>query len=231
VQKVLFLFRSTSHLSDADREADRLECTCGRRSGLTNGCNMERKDAVNYPAQYRSDLLTALDKMDLPLVAQAIDVFMEARTLNRRIFVCGNGASATAAAQFLCDLVKGTGYNLSSRFRVLALTDQHPSARIAPEDVRGERVFVDQLQTVAESGDVVMGISAAGNAASLVCALEYAIGVGCRTITLTGPDGWKLQPLADVHIVVPATQAASVEDGLMIVCHMIGNYFQRFDAV
>jgi D-sedoheptulose 7-phosphate isomerase len=191
---------------------------------------MERKDAMDYPAQYRSDLLTALDKIDLPLVAHAIDVFMEARTLNRRIFVCGHGASATAASQFLCGLVKGSGDKLSARFRVLALTDQDPSARILPDTVRRERVFVDQLQTIAESGDVVMGISSAGDAASLVRAFEYAIGADCRTVALTGPDGYKLEPLADVHIVVPATQVASVEDGLMIVCHMIGNYFRHIES-
>ena len=201
-----------------------------RTGVLANGCYMERKDAIDYPAQYRSDLLTALDKMDLPRVTQAIDVFMEARTLNHRIFVCGNGASATVTAQFLCDLVKGTGYNLSARFRVLALTDQHPSTGIASESVRRERVFVDQLQTLAEFGDVVMGISSGGNAASLVSAFEHAVCVGCRTIALTGPDASKLQPLADVHIIVPATQTASVEDGLMIVCHMIGTYFERFPA-
>lgn len=191
---------------------------------------MERKDAINYPEQYRSDLLTALDSMDLPLVAEAIDVFTEARTLKRRIFVCGNGARATVASQFLCDLVKGTGYNLSSRFRALALTDQHPNARFGTEGTRQERVFADQLQTLTEPGDVVMGISSSGNVASLVRAFEHAIGAGCRTIALTGPEGSILEPLADVHIIVKATQTSCVEDGLMIVCHMIGNYFQRFDA-
>ena len=191
---------------------------------------MTRHDAVNYPAQYRSALLTALDKMDLPLVSEAIGLLEEARALRRRVFICGSGACATVAAQFLCDLVKSAGYALSCRPRILALSDQYPSLRVDPSDLRSERVFVDQLQNFTEAGDVVMGISSSGSAHSLARAFEYAKCVGSKTIALTGPDGRNLGPLADVHILVPAAQSASVEDGLMIVCHMIGNYFQQLDA-
>jgi len=191
---------------------------------------MERKDAIDYPAQYRSDLLAALQKLDLPPVAQAIGVFLEARTLNRRIFVCGCGVSARIASQYLIDLVKGSGFGLSTRFRVLALSDQHFAQSMDPKGEPTERVFVDQLQNFAEFGDVVMGISSEGKAASLVRAFEYAGCIGCRTVALTGSQEHPLAPLSDVHIWVPASQTAGVEDGLMIVCHMIGSYFQRFDT-
>jgi D-sedoheptulose 7-phosphate isomerase len=191
---------------------------------------MEVKAAIHFPERYRSDLLGALEKTDLHLVTQAINAFVEARTLNRRIFVSGNGVSATFASQFLCDLVKGTGYNLSARFRILTLTDQHPSVRTDAGDIRTERVFVDQLQNFAESGDVVMGISSGGSATGLLRALEYAGCIGSRTIALTGPEGSNLASVADLHVLVPASQTATVEDGLMIVSHMIGSYFQRFEA-
>jgi D-sedoheptulose 7-phosphate isomerase len=192
---------------------------------------MERNDAIQYAAKYRSELLSALGMLDLLRVSEAIAAFEEAQTLNRRIFVCGNGASATVASRFLCDLLKAAGYTLSSSSRVLALTDQNPITRLGPADVRSDRVFVDQLQNFAEAGDVVMGITSVGKAASLARAFEYASAVGCRTVALTGPDGRQVASLADVRILVPAAQVGSVEDGLMIVCRMIGNYFLRVAAV
>jgi phosphoheptose isomerase len=188
---------------------------------------MERSEALSYAAKYRAELLTALGMVDLSLVSKAIYAFEEAQTLNRRIFVCGNGAGATTASRFLCDLLKAAGHTLTSSSRVLALTDQNPITRMDPADFRSDRIFVDQLQNFAEFGDVVIGITSAGRAASLLRVFEYANCVGCRTIALTGPDGCRVASLADVHILVPGSQTAGVEDGLMFVCHMIGNYFLR----
>ena len=184
---------------------------------------MERKEAIRYAEKYRSELLTALGMVDLLLLSRAMDAFAEARTLNRRIFICGNGAGATAASRFLCDLLKTAGYTLSSNSRVLALSDQNPIARTKSADVSSDRIFVDQLQNFAEAGDVVMGISSAGRATSLMRVFEYATCVGCRTIALMGPEGCGAASLAEINILVPASQVANVEDGLMIVCHMIGN--------
>ena len=74
---------------------------------------------------------------------------------------------------------------------------------------------------------MVIGISSAGRAASLLRVFEYASSAGCRTIALTGPDGCRSASLSDVHILVPGSQSAGVEDGLMFVCHMIRSYFLR----
>ena len=56
-------------------------------------------------------------------VDQAIEWFREARDAGRRIFVCGNGGSASTASHFACDMVKGASYNRDRRFRIMALTD------------------------------------------------------------------------------------------------------------
>ena len=58
-------------------------------------------------------------------------------------------------------------------------------------------------------------------------AIEYARSIGCRTIALTGRDGGKLGPLADLHIQVRAPHMGRIEDSHMIVCHMICYYFME----
>jgi D-sedoheptulose 7-phosphate isomerase len=62
------------------------------------------------------------------------------------------------APQFLCDLVKEASFNRSSRFRILALSDQSPKISSHADDIAKERVFVEQLKNFAEPEDVVMGI-------------------------------------------------------------------------
>ena len=82
---------------------------------------------MTFPEQYRANLSKALETIDLNKVSQAIDWFREARDAGRHIFVCGNGGSAATASHFACDIVKGASFNRTSRFRLMALTDQLPT--------------------------------------------------------------------------------------------------------
>jgi D-sedoheptulose 7-phosphate isomerase len=56
-------------------------------------------------------------------------------------------------------------------------------------------------------------------------AIEYANSIRCRTIGLTGRDGGKLGPLAQLNIQAPVPHMGRIEDAHMMVCHMIGYYF------
>jgi D-sedoheptulose 7-phosphate isomerase len=183
----------------------------------------------SFPEKYKAELLRTIESIDLERVRQAIELFREARTHGRRIFVCGNGGSAATASHFACDIGKGASCNRSSRFRILALTDQLPTLTAYANDISYDAVFVEQLKNFAEPGDLFMGISGSGNSPNVLHAMEYANSIGCRTIALTGRDGGKLGPLAQLNIQVPAPHMGRIEDGHLIVCHMIGYYFMETD--
>ena len=185
---------------------------------------------MNFPAQYKSEVFKAIETVDLEKVGQAIELFKDARSQGRHIFVCGNGGSASTASHFACDIVKGASYNRSQRFRIMALTDQMATLTAYANDVSYDCVFVEQLRNFAHSGDVVMGISGSGNSPNVIRALEYANSIGCKTIALTGRDGGKLGPLAQLNIQVAAPHMGRIEDAHMIVCHMIGYYFMDAES-
>jgi D-sedoheptulose 7-phosphate isomerase len=180
---------------------------------------------MNFPAQYKTEVLKALETVDLDKVTQAIELFKDARANGRHIFVCGNGGSASTASHFACDIVKGASYNRNQRFRIMALTDQMATLTAYANDVSYDCVFVEQLRNFAQQGDLVMGISGSGNSPNVLRALEYANSIGCKTVALTGRDGGKLGPLAQLNIQVSAPHMGRIEDAHMIVCHMIGYYF------
>jgi D-sedoheptulose 7-phosphate isomerase len=182
---------------------------------------------MNYPEQYRTELLSTIQGINLDNVRSAIEVFREARAQNRRIFVCGSGRAAFASRD-LCDMVRGSTLTRPSRFRIVAVSGELPGAH-ATNDLEHDRAFVEQLKNIAEPGDVVAGISVSGNSPDILRAFEYASRIGCRIISITGWDGGRLAIMSDVAIVVPATHQGSVEDSLIIVCHMIGYYFVNFD--
>ena len=170
---------------------------------------------MTFPQQYKSELLKTIDSIDLDAVNQAIALFREARANGRHIFVCGNGGSASTASHFACDMVKGASFNRPSRFRIMALTDQLPTLTAYANDVSYDAVFVEQL------------ISGSGNSPNVLRAIEYANTIGCKTIVMTGRDGGKLGPLAQLNIQVPVPHMGRIEDAHMIVCHMIGYQFME----
>jgi len=185
----------------------------------------DRLMTASFPQLYRAEVLRALETIDLSKVSQAIELFKEARQEGRKIFVCGNGGSASTASHFVCDMVKGASFNRPSRFRIMALTDSLPTITAYSNDVSYECIFAEQLKNFAEPNDLVMAISGSGNSPNVLRAIEYGNSIGCRTIALTGRDGGKLGALAQLNIQVSHPHMGNIEDGHMVVTHMICYYF------
>ena len=185
---------------------------------------------MNFPEAYKTDLLKAIEAIDLAKVNQAVEWFQKARADSRHIFVCGNGGSASTASHFACDIVKGCSFNRATRFRIMALTDQLPTITAYANDVGYDVIFAEQLKNFAQPGDLFMAISGSGTSPNVVLAMDYANSIGCRTIALTGRDGGKLGPKAQLNILVPVPHMGRIEDVHMNVCHMIGYYFMDCEA-
>jgi len=182
---------------------------------------------MTFPEQYRAQLLDTIQSLDLAQIQRAIDVLARARDEGHRIFTCGNGGSASTASHFATDIVKGASFGREKRFRIMALTDSLPTLTAYSNDVNYECVFVEQLKNFAEPGDVVIAISGSGNSPNVLRAIEYANSIGCHTIALSGRDGGKLAPLAEVNLQVKHPHMGRIEDAHLIMLHMIGYYFME----
>src|ERR1044071_2684574 len=180
-----------------------------------------------FPQRYKVELLQAIESIDLEKVGQAIQILSQARESGRRIFVCGNGGSASTASHFATDMVKGASFGRPSRFRIMALTDSLPTITAYSNDISYECVFVEQLKNFAEPGDVLIAVSGSGNSPNVLRAVEYANSIGCRTIGLSGRDGGQLGRIAQLNLQVNHPHMGRIEDGHMIILHMIGYYFME----
>ena len=158
-------------------------------------------------------------------VNEAIEWMRQARDEGRTIFTCGNGGSASTASHFVCDVVKGASFNRAKRFRIMALTDSLPTITAYSNDVNYDCVFVEQLKNFAQPGDLLLSISGSGNSPNVLRAVEFANQSGLKTIGLTGRDGGQLGKLSQLEINVADPHMGRIEDGHMIVCHMLAYYF------
>jgi D-sedoheptulose 7-phosphate isomerase len=182
---------------------------------------------MNFPELYKAQLVDTIQALDTAQIQRAIDLLTEARDAGHRIFTCGNGGSASTASHFATDIVKGASFGREKRFRIMALTDSLPTITAYSNDVSYDCIFAEQLKNFAEPGDVVIAISGSGNSPNVLCAVEYAKSIGCKTIALTGRDGGKLGPLADLNLQVAHPHMGRIEDAHLIMLHMIGYYFME----
>ena len=135
---------------------------------------------------YLHELHSTLDSLPMGRIEKAIDVLHRARMEGRKVFIMGNGGSASTASHFACDLGKNTRAPAVPDFRVLALTDNLAIFSALANDEGYENVFLGQITSLLERGDVAIGISTSGNSENVLRAIEFAQAHGAQTIAFTG---------------------------------------------
>jgi D-sedoheptulose 7-phosphate isomerase len=181
-------------------------------------------DIETRSVKYVDGVMATLSKMrtDFPKKAQEIvGELLKARDSGKRIYIMGNGGSASTASHMASDLNKGANRKDAPRFKAVALTDNIPAMLAWANDSSYEDVFLEQLINHVEKGDVVIGISGSGSSANILKAIEHANRAGAVTIGFTGFDGGVLNKICKVSYVVPNSCMQQVEDAHLLIEHMI----------
>jgi D-sedoheptulose 7-phosphate isomerase len=179
---------------------------------------------------YILELQNTLKQLPTARIQEAIDLLVEARTERRQVFIMGNGGSASTASHFVCDLAKNTRNPELPNFRVIGLTDNMAIFSALANDEGYENVFAQQLASFVEADDIVIGISASGNSANVLNAIELGNKVGARTIGMTGFDGGQLRKMVDIDIHIPSDCIEHVEDIHLMLEHLICKAIKEMDA-
>lgn len=181
---------------------------------------------------YITDLSHCLAKLDRGQVARAIGILTAAYNANRKVFIIGNGGSATNASHLACDLSKGTLSRVydenEKRMKVYSLTDNVAVLTAYANDVSYEEVFIQQLRNLVEPGDVVIILSGSGNSPNLVRAVEYARRCRAKTIGFLGfKTGGKIGALVDVPVIANSMAYGPSEDLQLILDHIITSWLSK----
>ncbi len=158
----------------------------------------------------------SLDKVDA-----IVHLLEHARADGRKIFLFGNGGSASTASHFACDLGKGTIKPGRPRIKVIALNDSLPTLTAYANDFGYETVFAEPLLTLAERGDLAIAFSGSGNSPNVLRGMETAEKLGLTTVGFSGFAGGKLKDRVEYHVNVPNDVMGIIEDVHLIMTHAI----------
>ena len=177
--------------------------------------------SVEQYRTYVDNLKRTLDALPLELIEATVEQIHLARVNQRQVFIMGNGGSAATASHFACDLGKNTVMAGFPRLRVQSLNDNMAFFSACANDYGYDTVFAEQLTNFIQPEDVVLAISASGNSANVLKAVQVARAGGAFTIGWSGYQGGKLAKMVDLPIVIPSDSIEQIEDIHLMMAHMV----------
>lgn len=179
------------------------------------------KSTTHHVVTYLAQLQKTVANLPVDLIDRVIAILLESARQGNKVFILGNGGSASTASHFACDLAKNTQVPGAPHFRVIGLTDNMALMTAWANDTAFDNIFAAQLSPLVEPGDVVIGISCSGNSVNVLKAMEVARQHGATTIGFTGDRGGQLKDRVDLCIQVPSPRIEQQEDAHLILEHCI----------
>ena len=168
---------------------------------------------------YIADLSRALNSLSRESVGLLYTEMLQVMDNGGKVHFIGNGGSAATPSHSAGDWSKELG------LPTLAHTDNIAALTAWANDTSYANIFVGQLQTWLESGDLVVGYSGSGNSSNVLNGITYAAEKGARTVGITGNyksgKGGALAEMADVAIVCDTTSMERIEDLQLIINHIV----------
>jgi D-sedoheptulose 7-phosphate isomerase len=148
----------------------------------------------------------------------------------KKILLFGNGGSAADAQHIAAELV-GRYKAERKGLAAIALTTDTSALTAIGNDYGYHRVFGRQVEALANTGDVAIGISTGGSSANVINALKLANELGCKTIGFSGRGGGEMNDVCDINIVVPSKDTARIQEMHIVIghtiCHLIDLAFSE----
>lgn len=183
---------------------------------------------TQFISSYFDEVQKTIKKLNSKEISRAIEKILEAYQNDRKVFILGNGGSASIASHLACDLGKGTLNRVydenEKRVKVISLTDNTSLITAYANDVGYDHIFLQQLRNLIEKDDVLIAISGSGNSKNVIKAVKYSNKVGATVIAFSGFEkGGKLATLADIKIISKTSHYGPIEDTHMMIGHLIAS--------
>jgi D-sedoheptulose 7-phosphate isomerase len=135
-----------------------------------------------------------------------------------KILIFGNGGSAADAQHIAAEF---TGRYKTERrgLPAIALTTDTSALSAIGNDYGYDRVFDRQVEALANSGDMLLGISTSGNSKNVINALRLGKQMGCKTAGFSGRDGGGMSDVCDVNLIVPSDNTPRIQEMHILFGH------------
>jgi D-sedoheptulose 7-phosphate isomerase len=190
--------------------------------------NNFKGEKMSYIMEYLRDAKTTLEQLDPAPIEKMIQILIDVRSKNGRLFILGVGGSAGNASHAVNDFRKLVG------IETYTATDNVSELTARTNDEGWHTVFSEWLKTSHIDGDdAVMILSVGGGnkekniSVNLVEAMDVAKANGAKIIGIVGRDGGYTKTIGDAVVVVPIVNPDRItphaESFQAVVWHLIAS--------
>lgn len=162
-------------------------------------------------------------------IQKACEMSLETIKSGKKILLCGNGGSAADAQHIAAEF---TGrYKVERKgLPAIALTTDTSALTAIGNDYGYDRVFERQVESLANPGDLLIGISSTGNSDNVIKAFKKAKEIGCKTVGLSGKGGGNFNDNCDLNVVVPSEDTPRVQEMHILIGHTICQIIDTYNS-
>jgi D-sedoheptulose 7-phosphate isomerase len=166
---------------------------------------------MSFSKNHLEETIQIIENISIEKIEEAIDILLELKNNNGRLFILGVGGSAANAGHAVNDFRKLAG------IESYAPTDNVSELTARTNDEGWETVFSGWLKiSNLNPKDCIFILSVGGGdkekkvSVNLVEAIDYAKGIGSKIIGIVGRDGGYTSKHATSCIIVPTINPSSV---------------------
>jgi D-sedoheptulose 7-phosphate isomerase len=175
------------------------------------------RERVEESIAVKQSLLTG---HSIGLLARLAGEVVSSARAGGKVILFGNGGSAADATHLAAEFVGRFQFDRDP-LPALSLSDNGSSVTAIGNDYAYEVTFGRQLKAFGRPSDVAIAISTSGSSPNVLEGMRVAKEQGMFVAGFTGQNGAAMAALADTCIMVPSTITARIQEGYMMLAHIM----------
>ncbi len=186
--------------------------------------NESTKKQITKAIETHKKMVAQLEPNGTKVLANAAKLIIKSLKQGGRVYICGNGGSASDAQHIAGELV-GRFERQRKGLAAVALTTDTSVITSISNDYGYENVFARQIDALVQKGDVLWAISTSGASPNVIAAVKSAKKKNARVLAFTGIANSKLQHIADICFCANNKSTARSQEihqlGYHIICDLV----------
>jgi len=162
-----------------------------------------------------------INKINVNEIEIVVQVIIKALKNGSSILWCGNGGSASQANHLSAELIGGMHKEKKMPYKSISLCSDTTFLTAWSNDDSFDNIFSRQIQSLSQSGDVLIGLTTSGNSKNLINSFKLANEKEVITISLTGNNGGELKKLSKFNINIEDTSTQRIQEMHILIGHII----------
>lgn len=154
-------------------------------------------------------------------LSRVADATIDCLERGGRVFLCGNGGSASQATHLAGEFVGPFLDRARGALAAIPLGFDPASLTACANDFGFETAYARQLEALGRRGDILWALTTSGNSPNIIHTMRRARELGITTVLFTNHDGGRCRELADHALHTPQAATPRVQELHLALGHSL----------